>query len=286
MQWIHDILLKLGVEDPSSLLGNIVGKMITILVVFVVMRIVIRFGNKFIDNFFMKQTMGRFSIEKRRATTLTAIVKSVFFYLVLFIGIMIVASMFVDITSIIALAGVGSLAVAFGAQSLVEDFVTGFFIFFDDQFSVGDYVTLVGYSGIVETLGLRTTQLRDFSGDLHIIPNGEISQVTNHSRGNMRAMVDVRVTYEENIQKSMEILERVCDKIGKENKNIVEGPYVLGIEELDDLSMKIRVTAQTKNMEQWGVERDLRKAIKDTFDQEGIKIPYPKRVVHLEKQES
>lgn len=285
MQWIQEVLLKLGVEDPSHLLGDIVGKVITILVVFIIMRIVIRIGNRFINNFFAKQTIGRFSIEKRRATTLTTILKSVFFYVVSFIGIMIITSMFVDITSIIAVAGVGSLTVAFGAQSLVEDFVTGFFIFFDDQFSVGDYVTLGGYSGIVETMGLRTTQLRDFSGDLHIIPNRKISQVTNHSRGNMRAMIDISIAYEEDIQRSMEILENLCGRLSKENENIVEGPYVLGVQELNDSSVKIRITAQTKNMEQWGVERDLRKAIKDIFDQEGIEIPYPKRVVYSEKQE-
>ena len=216
---------------------------------------------------------------------LSTILKSVLGYIIYFIGFLTIASQFVDVTSLIAVAGVGSLAIGFGAQSLVRDVVTGFFIFFEDQYSVGDYISAGSFSGIVEAMGLRTTQIRDFNGDLHILPNGEISSVTNHSRGNMRAMVDVGIPYEEDIQRVLNILDRLCGQLAQENPSIVEGPYVLGVQELGESSVNIRLIAKTKNMEQWAVERLLRQKIKEAFDREGIQVPYPRRVVHQSSEE-
>ncbi|RBP44055.1 mechanosensitive ion channel family protein [Garciella nitratireducens] len=284
MEKLNRVLGRLNI-DPSEFLGEIFQKILLMIIVFILVRIAIKLGNRFINGFFQKKTTDKFSIEERRAHTLSTILKSVYSYVIYFIGIITVIGSFVDITSLLAVAGVGSLAVAFGAQSLVEDFVTGFFIFLDDQFSVGDYVTLKNFNGIVENMGLRTTEIRDFSGDLHIIPNREIITVTNHSRGNMQAKVDVGIAYEEDIQRAIEVLENLCKQMAKENDKIVEGPYVLGVQELGDSSVNIRITAQTKNMEQWGVERQLRQKIKETFDQEGIEIPYPKRVVYQENVE-
>lgn len=285
MERLKGILDKFDI-DPSELFGIVLGKIVLIVIVLILMKVVVKIGNRFINGFFQKKTSNRFSIEERRAHTLSAILKSVYRYVVYFIGIITIVGSFVDVTSLLAVAGVGSLAIAFGAQSLVEDFVTGFFIFLDDQFSVGDYVTLKNLSGIVENMGLRTTQIRDFNGDLHIIPNREISTVTNHSRGNMQAKVEVSIAYEEDIQRAIQVLEKLCSKMAKENDKIVEGPYVLGVEELGDSSINICITAQTKNMEQWGVERQLRQRIKETFDQEGIEIPYLKRVVYQQNVES
>ena len=150
---------------------------------------------------------------------------------------------------------------------------------------MGDYISAGSFSGIVEAMGLRTTQIRDFNGDLHILPNGEISSVTNHSRGNMRAMVDVGIPYEEDIQRVLNILDRLCGQLAQENPSIVEGPYVLGVQELGESSVNIRLIAKTKNMEQWAVERLLRQKIKEAFDREGIQVPYPRRVVHQSSEE-
>lgn len=284
MERLKGILDRFDI-DPSELFGVVFGKIVLIVIVLILIKVAIKIGDRFINGFFQKKTANRFSIEERRAHTLSTILKSIYSYVIYFIGIITIIGSFVDVTSLLAVAGVGSLAIAFGAQSLVEDFVTGFFIFLDDQFSVGDYVTLKNLSGIVENMGLRTTQIRDFNGDLHIIPNREISTVTNHSRGNMQAKVDVSIAYEEDIQRAIQVLEKLCSKMAKENDKIVEGPYVLGVEELGDSSINIRIIAQTKNMEQWGVERQLRQRIKETFDQEGIEIPYLKRVVYQQNVE-
>lgn len=260
-------------------------KFLTIILILVGMKVATTLSNRLINGFFKKRDIGRFSMEQRRADTLSTILKSFFRYTIYFIGIISIASFFVDKTSLMAVAGVGSLAIGFGAQSLVKDIVTGFFIFLEDQFSVGDYITAGDFDGIVEMMGIRTTHIRAFNGDLHIIPNGEITCITNHSRGNMRAMIDVSIPYEEDIKRAINILNSLSERLAKENKSIVEGPYVLGVQELKDSSITIRIIAKTKNMEQWAVERLLRQAIKETFQKEGIKIPYPKKAVFMEKAE-
>ena len=271
--------------DISNLMVGFSKRFFTIILIMVAMKLATILINRLIDGFFKKREIGKFSIEQRRADTLSTILKSVFRYTIYFIGFMTIASFFVDVTSLIAVAGVGSLAIGFGAQSLVKDIVTGFFIFLEDQFSVGDYITTGNFGGIVEAMGLRTTQLRAFNGDLHIIPNGEITCITNHSRGNMRALVDVYIPYEEDIKRALGILNSLSEKLARENEAIVEGPYVLGVQELRDSSISIRIIAKTKNMDQWSVERLLRQEIMETFGREGIKIPYPKRAVFMEKPE-
>ena len=284
MQRLENLLIKMG-KDPTEffsqisdgiikVLGNGAKKFIAAILVILLMGLAIKLGNKIIDKFFIRKNFGKISIEERRANTLSTILKSVLRYLIYFVGIVTIVGFFMDVTSIIAVAGIGGLAIGFGAQDLVRDVVTGFFIFLEDQFSVGDYITVDSFGGIVESMGLRTTQIRDFNGDLHIIPNGEIAKVTNHSRGNMRAMVDVAISYEEDVQRAIGVLNKLCRKIAEENDTIVDGPHVLGVENLGDFSVNIRIIAKTLNMEQWAVERLLRKEIKEALEQEGIKIPY------------
>lgn len=168
----------------------------------------------------------------------------------------------IDTSSILATAGIGGLAIGFGAQSLVKDIITGFFILFEDQFSVGgDYVKIGEYEGIVEELGVRVTKIRAFSGgELHIIPNSNIQTVTNRARGgNMRALVVVTVAYEEDIEKVSRVLNEVCNEIRKSNESIVEGPNLIGLSNLGEYGMDFTIVARTKSMEQWGVEREIRK---------------------------
>lgn len=276
---IKKLLIDLNINSSRIIIAGS-KKILSIILILITIKIAIAIINKLIYSFFKKKSTGRFSIEQRRADTLVTILKSIARYTIYFIGLITIASLFIDVTSLIAVAGVGSLAVGFGAQSLVRDIVTGFFIFFEDQFSVGDYISIGNFDGIVELMGLRTTLIRAFNGDLHIIPNGEITHVINHSRGNMRAMVDVAIAYEQDIQKAIDILNVLCEKLSKENNSIIEGPYVLGVQELGDSSVNIRITAQTVNMEQWAVERFLRQKIKETFDKEDIEIPYPRNVVY------
>lgn len=276
-----DIFQKI-IQDLTVQAGDIVYKLIMSLVVLIITKILLKIIYKVIDNVFNGNNSKRFNKlneEKRRIETLNSISKSVSKYVMYFISILTILSFFMEITQILAVAGIGGLAVGFGAQGLVEDVVTGFFIFFEDQFAVGEYITIDGLSGIVESMGLRTTQLRDFTGDLHIVHNGKIDKVTNHSRGNIRALVDIGVAYEENISRVLKVLENLCNEISESNPEIIEGPDVLGVTKLDSSSVVIRIIAKTIPMQQWHIERVLRHRIKETFDKEGIEIPYEKRVV-------
>lgn len=218
-----------------------------------------------------------------RAITLERLVQSILSVTLLFIVIVVIFGIFgLPIGGLIAGAGILGLAIGFGAQGLVSDVVTGFFILSEKWVDVGDVITAAGFTGVVEEVGLRTTQLRGFDGTLHFIPNRSISTLSNLSRGNMRAMVDIGISYDDDIDKAIDVLQQVCERVAAENENIVDGPNVLGVQSLGSSDVVIRVIGQTKNGEQYGVQRQLMKAIKETFDENGIEIPYPHQV-HVTK---
>lgn len=255
-------------------------KIIKVVIIIVLVKIATKAVYKLIDKFFVNQQKFKFGMEERKTNTLAVILKSVVKYLLYFIGIVAVLKEFgIPTESILATAGVGGLAIGFGAQSLVKDIITGFFILFEDQYSVGDYIKTGEFDGIVEEIGIRVTKIRAFSGDLHIVPNGNIQTVTNRCRGAMRAWVDVGIAYEEDIDNAIMVMNSIAKKMAEQNDNIIEGPTVLGVTNLGESDVVLSIIAKTKPMEQWAVERDLRKAIKESFDKEGIEIPYPRRVV-------
>ncbi len=164
----------------------------------------------------------------------------------------------------------------------MRDVLTGFFLIFEDQFSVGDYVEIAGFSGFVEEMGLRVTKLRDFSGILHILPNSEIAKVSNHSRANRTAMVDVAVPYTASVEEVEAILEKALANAAKRFDSIVEGPRIMGIVNLGQSNTVWRVWARTLPMQHWSTERELRKAIKLALDEAGLQPPYPHTVIHKE----
>ena len=161
-------------------------------------------------------------------------------------------------------------------KSLVKDVINGFFILFEDQYGVGDYVTIGKFSGIVETMGLRTTIIKDLNGDVHLIPNGSVTEVTNHSKGNIRFLVDVEIAYEEDINRAIDVITNECKIFEKENKDIKEPIEVWGVTSLNAYGITIRVAGRSKPLSQWKMERDLRKKLKEAIDKAGIEIPYPK----------
>ncbi|MDM5226408.1 mechanosensitive ion channel family protein [Cytobacillus sp. NJ13] len=240
-------------------------------------------GNKIIHKSF--EGIGRKErISPGRSKTLQSLAKNVFSYVLIFIFAVTILQIFgIKATAILAGAGVVGLAVGFGAQGLVSDVVTGFFILLERQIDVGDYVTTGSYSGIVEQIGLKTTQIRGFDGTLHYIPNREITSLSNHSRGNMRALVDIGISYNDNINEAITVLQETCDKIAEENNAIVEGPNVIGVQTLGSSDVVLRIIAKTENMEQWAVERQLRKALKEALEANGIEIPFPHQVL-IQKQ--
>ena len=264
-------------EDGSI---NLLGKAATILVIFIAIFIVTRVINHLVDKTLSNKRVTKLQINDRRMNTLSEILKKVVKYVLVFIGIAVSLDLFnINTTSIIATAGIGGLAIGFGAQSLVKDVITGFFILLEDQYAVGDYVKIGGLEGIVEELGVRVTKLRDFTGELHIIPNSNIQIVTNRTRGAMRALVKISIAYEEDIERAIKVLEKVSEDLAKSNENIVEGPTVLGVTDFGGSDVVLTVVAKTKPMEQWAVERAMRKAIKEAFNREDIEIPYSKIVV-------
>lgn len=252
------------------------GKSLKILIIFIITNIIIKVIGKLIDKGLKNKKFN----SGKRANTLGQILKKVIKYFLIFIWIVMSLELFgINTGSIIATAGIGGLAIGFGAQSLVKDIITGFFILLEDQYAVGDYVKIGSYQGTVEELGLRVTKLRDFNGELHIIPNSSIQIVTNSTRGAMRALVEIPLSYEENIDKAIMVLEAICAEVKQNNVNIIEGPTILGVTKLADYSVNITIVAKTKPMEQWYIERVIRKKVKEAFDKEKIEISYPKRVI-------
>ncbi len=253
-------------------------KLLKIIIILVAIKVLTKVAYVLIDNFFKREQMLKLSMKKRKAKTLAAIIKSVCKYLFYFIGLIPILEVFgISTSSILATAGVGGLAIGFGAQSLVKDIITGFFILFEDYFSVGDYIKTSNYEGIVEEIGIRSTRLRAFSGDLYIIPNGYIETVTNMSRGDMRALIDIRISYKDDIDNAIEALDAVALKM-IDDEDINAGPTVLGVTNLAKEDIVLSIQAMVKPMQQWSIERKLRKAVKEEFQKRGITISDGTRV--------
>ncbi|MFS0821173.1 mechanosensitive ion channel family protein [Bacillus sp. 1P02SD] len=270
----------------ETLLINIGIKALKIIGIFIAFFIVKKIGNKVIDRIFTN-LQNKQNISIGRTHTLQKLMENILSYGLIFI---LVASIFgifeIPVASLIAGAGIVGLAVGFGAQGLVSDVVTGFFLLLEKQIDVNDYVTIGAIDGVVEAVGLRTTQIRGFDGTLHFIPNRDITSVSNHSRGNMRALVDIGIAYGEDIDQAITVMQEACDKVAADNPVIIEGPNVIGVQALGVSDVVLRVIAKTENGEHWGVERQLRKAIKEAFDVHGIEIPFPHQVTIHKNGES
>lgn len=257
-----------------------------ILAILLLASVIYKIGRVLIDRFFNVQIQVKIGVDVRKVNTLRALVHSILKYTVYFVAGLTVLGQFVDTTSILATAGIGGLAIGFGAQSLVKDVISGFFILFEDQYAVGDFVTIGDTTGTVEEIGLRITKIRGFKGDLTIIPNGQVQKVVNYTRGNVLAVIDINVPYETDIDQAIKLIEDVAQKYAQENNNIVEQPQVLGVMDLGDSQITIRAVARTLPLKHWEVERELKKRIKEAFDEKGIGIPYPRRVIiQSEKEE-
>ncbi len=217
-------------------------------------------------------------LSAQRANTLSSLLNSVANYVINFIVILTVLQLFgVPTQHVLAGAGIFGLAIGFGAQNLVRDMITGFFILYEDQFGVGDVIEVAGVTGTVEEMGFRVTKIRDFDGSLHIIPNGDIQQVRNCSRGHSRVIVDVDVAYEEDIDRALTVLSDYCANF--EDEVLVEGPTVLGVVALGESSVTIRMLARSKPLEHWGLERRIRLGAKKALDEAGVEIPYRRLVL-------
>ena len=211
----------------------------------------------------------------RRTDTTRNIVSSVVGYIWYFILIGVILGIFgLDIGSILAAAGVVGIAVAFGAQTLVKDLLSGVFIWAEGSLRVGDVVTVNDLSGTVESLSIRVTTIRNYNGNVFIIPNGEIRNIINMSRGFKRAIVNVPCPYEENQERLVAMVKEEMDIAAREVPGLKEVPSVMSIVAFDHNSVRLQVSVPCPVGEHWRIERELRTRIKARFDREGIIMPH------------
>ena len=264
------------------------GKFITIIVIFIIAKVILSILHKIIEKSFTPLKKSKnYQMKLQRANTLVPLLQNISRYVIYFIASAMALKKFgVDTTAIIVSAGVVGVAVGFGAQSFVKDVISGAFIFFEGTVSVGDVIMVGEHSGTVEAINLRNIHLRKFSGELRVIPNGEVSNFGNLNKGFMRAVVEVGVAYEQDVEKGMKVLEKIADKWAEDNKDIVlESPVVQGINSLGSSDVVLRVAIKVKTTTHWGAERELKRRIKNEFDKKGIEIPFPRQVVYLRKED-
>jgi len=224
---------------------------------------------------------------EKRAQTISRILRQASFILVWSVTTMLVlAELGVDLKPILAGAGILGLAIGFGAQTLVKDVITGFFILLENQIRVGDVVTAAGFTGEVESVNLRTTVLRDVDGRVHIIPNSAITVVTNATRDFSRALLDVGVTYREDTDRCLMILREVGSALEKDPlfaRRIIGSFEYPGVQALGESAVLLRMVAKTHPHDGPIVQRELRRRVKKAFDEAGIEIPYPHLKVLTDK---
>ncbi len=189
-------------------------------------------------------------------------------------------------TPIVAGAGIFALAIGFGAQNLVKDIVAGFFIIFEDQYNVGDYVTIEGISGTIEDISIRITKIRDLTGILHIIPNGAITRTSNFSKDFSVSRFEVSVAYESDFDRAIALTEKIASELCMDwNLFVIEPTKVLGIVSLGESDVVIRTQTKLAVGKKFDFECELRKRILKQFRENNIEIPYKRLVVLSDKED-
>ena len=241
--------------------------------------IIIRIGRRMISSIVrMRSQKGVHTVQQ--VNTIKSLATSVFNYIMYFIIVTVVLSILgVNVTSILAVAGVGGIAISFGAQTLVKDIISGMFIWMEGSITVGDVVTINDLSGVVESIAIRTTVVRDYNGNIYVIPNGDIRTITNMSRDFKRAIVDVRCPYEEDQARIVGILEDEMEKAGEEIDGLTSIPEVMSILSFDTDAVVVRIAVQCPVGQHWRIERDIRTRVKARFDKEGIEMPHYQKLI-------
>jgi small-conductance mechanosensitive channel len=222
-------------------------------------------------------------LDDREAAQRAETLGRVFRYLVtvvigLITAMLVLAELGVSLAPILGAAGVVGLAVGFGAQSLVKDFVTGFFLLLENQIRQGDVIALEGHSGMVEEITLRFVRLRDYEGHVHYVPNGQITTVVNMTRGFGNAVFEIGVAYREDIDEVMAVMRTVATQLRADAafaQRIQDDLDIAGVDRWDDSAVIIRCRIRCEAQQQWGVKREYLKRLKAAFDEHGIEIPFP-----------
>ncbi len=222
---------------------------------------------------------------RQRARTLASVVVSVLAGVLWFVGfLLILGEVEIELAPLLAGAGVAGIAIGFGAQTLIRDLLAGFFIILEDQYAVGDIVDLEHAVGSVERVTLRFTRLRDYEGKVWFIPNGEVRRVGNLSKLWSKAVLDVGIAYEDDIERATAAMVAAANDVREANlphATIIDEPEVLGVEQLGANSVVLRMVVSTEPGEQFAVARAVRARVKARFDSEGIEIPFTQSVVRF-----
>lgn len=268
VSYIEKLLLN---EKTWISLGLVVFKIIVILLI---TAIVVKVGKRIIKHIFLVREKSPLAYSERRQNTLMKLLQNILTYVVYFTAILSILSAFhIDVAGLLAGAGIVGLAVGFGAQSLVKDVITGFFIVFEDQFAVGDQVQIGSATGTVQEIGLRTTKVKSYTGELHTIPNGSISVVINFSIYNSIALIDISVAYETNMQELEKNIEEFLQTLPNKYEKLVKPPTYLGVQSFSSSEIVIRISAETNPTQQSGVARNIRKDLMEFLEKKGVKIP-------------
>jgi len=260
---------------------------IKILLVIIVAISFRHFGKSFIEKL-IKQTTNirhRDDIQsgEKRDGTLIKIFQGIFEVLVWVIsGMVVLSEMGVEIGPLIAAAGIAGLAFGFGGQYLIRDLIAGLFIVLENQYRVNDVVCLDNTCGLVEDMTIRMTTLRDLDGTVHHVPHGEVKRVSNMSKSFARVNIDIGVDYASNLEQVIEVINKVGNDLAQDSlwkDNIIKPPQFLRVDSFADSAIIVKILGDTKPLKQWEVAGELRKRLKIAFDQNGISIPFPQRVI-------
>ena len=260
--------------------------LLIIVIAFVILRVSRLFSRQILQTL---QKRGKKKDEEffKRAETLSSIIRYVINVVVMLTAIvMILGELGIEIGPILAAVGVLGLAVGFGAQSLVKDLISGFFILLEDQIRVGDVVQIAGKAGVVEKINLKMTILRDLSGNVHFVPNGEINVVTNMTKGYSQYVFDIGVAYREDVDEVMQIMREVDEELRKDpdfKDDILEPLEVLGLDQFGDSALVVKARTKTKPIKQWRIGREFKRRLKRRFDEKDIEIPFPHITLYMGK---
>ena len=222
---------------------------------------------------------------QKRTQTLGSIVRYVLIIAVLVVATMMILKEFgVEIGPLLAAVGIVGLAVGFGAQSLVKDVISGFFILLEDQIRVGDVIQVAGKGGLVERISLKTVMLRDLAGNVHYVPNGQIDVVTNMTKEYSRFVFDIGVAYREDVDEVIAIIKGVDEELRNDpdyREDILEPIEVLGLDQFASSAVIIKARTTTKPIKQWRVAREFNRRLKKKFNERNIEFPFPHVTLYM-----
>ena len=266
--------------------GWLLSSGLRILVIVVVSLIVLKIASLFSTRLLAKFKKPEIDEEvQKRTQTLGSLIRYVLNMTILTVAaVMVLGELGIEIGPILAAAGIIGLAVGFGAQHLVQDIISGFFILMEDQFRVGDVIQTAGKSGTVEKVNLRMTVLREYTGNVHFIRNGTIDIVTNTTRGFSCFILDVGVAYKEDIDEVIKVIKETDEELRADHEYsdlILKPIEVWGVDQFADSAMVIRSRITTKPGKQWGAGREFRRRLKKRFDEQNIEIPFPHMTIYM-----